>query len=95
MAQLQDSIEDIIREHLGDKPFSANLIPHCVREAFHAQWGILLDDAFIQAYRHGIVVTCLDGITRRFYPRFFTYSADYKEKFVFFIFLFFGALNAG
>ncbi|RDB22554.1 hypothetical protein Hypma_009968 [Hypsizygus marmoreus] len=33
-----------------------------------------------EAYHHGLVVTCLDGITRRFYPRIFTYSADYPEK---------------
>ncbi|KAF7966162.1 hypothetical protein HWV62_39770 [Athelia sp. TMB] len=49
-------------------------------EIFHAQWEILLDDEFIQAYQHGIVVVCPDGISRRFYPRIFTYSADYPEK---------------
>jgi hypothetical protein len=53
---------------------------HCHREAFHAQWEVLLDDAFIDAYEHGIVVKCCDGITRRFYPRIFTYAADYPEK---------------
>jgi Plavaka transposase len=47
---------------------------------FHAQWAILLDEDFIHAYRHGIVVECLDGVMRRFYPRIFTYSADYPEK---------------
>ncbi|KAL6298277.1 hypothetical protein BKA93DRAFT_710038, partial [Sparassis latifolia] len=29
---------------------------------------------------HGIVITCCDGVQRRFYPRIFTYSADYPEK---------------
>jgi Plavaka transposase len=47
---------------------------------FHAQWALLLDDDFVSAYRHGIVVECLDGVIRRFYPRIFTYSADYPEK---------------
>jgi hypothetical protein len=28
------------------------------------------------------VVLCSDSITRRFYPRIFTYSADYPEKYV-------------
>lgn len=42
----------------------------------------MLDDEFLEAYQHGIVVVCCDGIKRRFYPRIFTYSADYPEKFV-------------
>jgi hypothetical protein len=46
----------------------------------HAQWDILLDEEFVEAYEHGIVVQCCDDVRRRFYPRFITYSADYKEK---------------
>jgi len=46
----------------------------------HAQWTILLDDEFLEASTHGIVITCYDGVERRFYPRIFTYSADYPEK---------------
>ena len=53
---------------------------HCRRELLHAQWNVLLDDDFLMAYIHGIVVDCCDTVTRRFHPRFFTYSADYKEK---------------
>jgi hypothetical protein len=53
---------------------------HCHREAFHAQWKVLLDNEFLEAYMHGIVIVCYDGITRRFYPRVSTYSADYPEK---------------
>jgi hypothetical protein len=26
------------------------------------------------------VIKCCDGFWRRFHPRIFTYSADYKEK---------------
>jgi hypothetical protein len=37
-------------------------------------------EEFLEAYQHGIVITCLDGIKCRFYPRIFTYSADYPEK---------------
>ena len=55
---------------------------HCHRELFHKQWNILLDDEFLEAYEHGIVICCCDGITCRFYPRIFTYSADYPEKYV-------------
>ena len=53
---------------------------HCHREMFHAQWSIMLNNDFLKAYRHGMVVKCCDEIQRRFYPRIFTYSADYKEK---------------
>lgn len=53
---------------------------HCHREFFHEQWRILLDDEFLEAYEHGIVICCCDGLKRRFYPRIFTYSADYPEK---------------
>ncbi|KAG2742745.1 hypothetical protein P692DRAFT_20879278 [Suillus brevipes Sb2] len=53
---------------------------HCRRELFQEQWNVLLDDEFVEAYTHGIVIHCCDGITRRFYPRVFTYSADYPEK---------------
>lgn len=34
----------------------------------------------MHAYEYGIIMTCADGIERRIYPRFFTYSADYPEK---------------
>ncbi|GJF00863.1 hypothetical protein PsYK624_171650 [Phanerochaete sordida] len=53
---------------------------HCEREYFHGQWKILLDEEFIRAYQEGIVINCGDGAQRRFFPRIFTYSADYKEK---------------
>jgi hypothetical protein len=43
---------------------------------------LLLDEEFLNAYQHGMVIECCDGATRRFYPRIFTYSADYQEKYV-------------
>jgi hypothetical protein len=36
----------------------------------------------MHAYEHGIVIVFADGIARRVYPRFFTYGADYPEKYV-------------
>ncbi|KAF8873129.1 hypothetical protein BD779DRAFT_1613708 [Infundibulicybe gibba] len=56
------------------------IIAHCRRELMHAVWKAILDDDFIHAYHYGIVIKCIDGIERRIYPRFFTYSADYPEK---------------
>lgn len=61
---------------MPSKPF----MTHCRREVLHAQWDILLDNEFLEAYEHGIVFESCDGITRRFYPRIVTYSADYPEK---------------
>ncbi len=43
----------------------------------------MLDDDFLRAYEHGVVIECCDGVKRRFYFRIFAYSADYPEKFVF------------
>ncbi|KAF8150474.1 hypothetical protein K438DRAFT_1988433 [Mycena galopus ATCC 62051] len=43
-------------------------------------WRLMLDKDFREAYAHGIVIKCFDGIYRRVYPRIFTYSADYPEK---------------
>jgi hypothetical protein len=58
----------------------ASLHAHCRRELFQSCWGILLDEDFQFAYRHGIVLKCADGVMRRVFPRIFTYSADYPEK---------------
>ena len=43
-------------------------------------WHLMLDDEFVTAYEHGFVSDGIDGTPRRFYPRIFTYSADYPEK---------------
>lgn len=64
---------------MGKGP-SKSLIAHVRREIMHAQWALLLDGDFLQIYAHGIVIECTDGVLRRFYPRIFTYSADYPEK---------------
>jgi hypothetical protein len=39
---------------------------HCHQEAYHAQWAIILDDEFLEAYEHGIVIKCCDGIWHHF-----------------------------
>ena len=78
--QLPDSFKDFASSHFGGKAPPADFMAHCHREMFHAQWSILLDDEFLEAWKHGITIRCCDGIERRFYPRIFTYSADYPEK---------------
>lgn len=62
------------------EPASEAVLRFCKRELMQAIWLLLLDDDFIQAYHHGFIVKCGDGITRRLFPRLLTYSADYPEK---------------
>jgi len=62
-----------------------DILAHCWQELMHAVWSKILDDDFIHAYTYGIVIKGVDGIERRVYPRLFTYSADYPEKYVFFV----------
>jgi hypothetical protein len=78
--QLPDAFKDFVAQNTGGRAPSRALMTHCRREVMHAQWRILLDDEFLEAYKHGIVIECCDGIKRRFYPRILTYSADYPEK---------------
>lgn len=70
-------------------PASAVTITHLKRELVQKVWELLLDDEFMEAYEHGVEITCADGVNRRIYPRFFTYSADYPEKFVTMLFILF------
>lgn len=63
----------------GSTP-TKDLLAHLKRELMHAVWLKLLDEEFIHACKHGIVMTCADGVLRRVYPRIFTYSADYPEQ---------------
>jgi hypothetical protein len=80
LLQLPDAFKDFATRSTGGKTPSKAFMTHCRREVMHAQWKILLDDEFLEAYSHGIIIECCDGIKRRFYPRIFTYSADYPEK---------------
>ncbi|KAH9919802.1 uncharacterized protein B0H18DRAFT_936945 [Fomitopsis serialis] len=78
---LPDSVRSFIRSFRNDAgKKSSPILTHCRRELFHAIWKHLLDEDFVKAYIDGIVIKCADGVTRRVYPRIFTYSADYPEK---------------
>ncbi|KAJ7101024.1 hypothetical protein C8R43DRAFT_1048129 [Mycena crocata] len=79
MPKLPDDFFDWFSAETGHSP-SAEVLTHCRRELMHAIWKLLLDGEFREACKHGIVVKCPDGISRRFYFRIFTYSADYPEK---------------
>ncbi|KAJ7585520.1 hypothetical protein C8J56DRAFT_788278 [Mycena floridula] len=81
---LPDTFNDFASQfHAKWKTQKASILTHCRRELMQAVWNHLLDDAFLHAYKYGIVIKCHDGVERRVYPRLFTYSADYPEKYVF------------
>ena len=80
---LPDSLQDLLGSiHARWNTQKKAILTHCRRELIHAVWRLLLDDDFVHAYKYGIVIKCHDGIERRVYPRIFTYSADYPEKWV-------------
>lgn len=78
--QLPDEFQDFYVQHSGGKGPDKATITFLNRELFHAQWKTIIDDEFLEAFIHGIVILCADGVRRRFYLRLFTYSADYPEK---------------
>jgi len=43
-------------------------------------WLLILDETFVDAYTHRMLITCSDGVKRRIFPGIFTYAADYPEK---------------
>ncbi|KAF8761932.1 hypothetical protein RHS01_01257 [Rhizoctonia solani] len=71
--------ETITAYHDG-KPPPESLITHLRRELMHEVWVHLLDDDFLYAWNHGIVIKCTDGIERRVFPRIKIHSVDYPEK---------------
>jgi hypothetical protein len=82
ISQLPPHFKDFAASYTGGKDPSQAFMTHCQRELLHAQWRILLDNDFLEAYEHGIVIECCDGTRRRFYFRIFAYMADYPEKYV-------------
>ncbi|KAJ3886660.1 hypothetical protein GG344DRAFT_81499 [Lentinula edodes] len=78
---IPDSVKhEISKFNVNWKTQADEIMTHCNRELYNAVWRFLLNNEFLHAYKYGIVIKCFDGIERRIYPRFFTYSADYPEK---------------
>ena len=82
--QLPDSFKDFASTQMGGgcAPTAA-FTTHCHWELMHEQWKILLDDEFLEAWKHSIVIWYPDGLLQWFYPWIFTYSADYPKKWVY------------
>lgn len=78
-SQLPQEIQEFYQKEFQE-PASEQVLRFCRTQLMHAIWLAILDDEFMEAYVHGILIECGDGITRQVFPRFFTYSADYPEK---------------
>ncbi|KAG6884335.1 hypothetical protein C0992_006502, partial [Termitomyces sp. T32_za158] len=79
LPSLPDLVKDKYNELFGMLPTPA-ILTFLRRELIQAVWKHLLTQEFKKIYKEGIILKCGDGNTRRLYPRFFTYSADYKER---------------
>ncbi|GJE96476.1 hypothetical protein PsYK624_126730 [Phanerochaete sordida] len=77
--ELPDTFQDAYQKIFGE-PATKEVTTFCRMHLMQQIWLLLLDEKFMEAYRHGIVVLCADGILRRLFPRFVTYSADYPER---------------
>ena len=77
--QVPDNFADAYKKEFGIAPM-ADVMTHCKRELIHAVIELILQGRFAEAYTEGIIIEFPDGIKRRVFPRFFSYSADYPEK---------------
>ncbi|KZP03728.1 hypothetical protein FIBSPDRAFT_904798 [Athelia psychrophila] len=77
---LPDSFKDFAAEHCGPCSPSKKLFTHCRHEALHAQWEILLDDDFVGAYQHGIVMEYCFGTPEDMQRRTELARVDDEEK---------------
>ena len=79
--QLLDSFKEFASSQTaGSCTPTTAFTTHCAQELMYQQWKVLLDDEFLEARKHGIVILCPDGVLQWFYLQIFTYSADYLEK---------------
>ncbi|KZT50910.1 hypothetical protein CALCODRAFT_420965, partial [Calocera cornea HHB12733] len=61
--EVPDALRDDIAKWGGPKN-TRPIFTHCRRELFHEGWKQILSTDFREAYQHGMVVHCGDGITR-------------------------------
>ncbi|KAI0323530.1 hypothetical protein GY45DRAFT_1349767 [Cubamyces sp. BRFM 1775] len=76
---LPDPIQDAYMKAYGTSA-TDDVLTFCKRELVQRIWLLLLEQEFMKAYKEGILVRFGDGVTRRLFPRFISYSADYPEK---------------
>jgi hypothetical protein len=80
--QLPDLLNNFLMSFLCYPSQQKPLLTHCKHELLHQVWWLMLDDKFLDAYQHSIILQCGNGVIQRVYPWIFTYAADYPEKWV-------------
>ncbi|KAG2051503.1 hypothetical protein BDR06DRAFT_973805 [Suillus hirtellus] len=81
--KLQDLFKDFAGTYTKGKGVGHECITHCQHGLFQAQWRVLLNHEFLEAYEHRIMIMCCDGVKHRFYLWVFTYSTDYPENHIY------------
>ncbi|OCB90166.1 hypothetical protein A7U60_g2627 [Sanghuangporus baumii] len=77
---LPGNIQDVYHKHYG-RTASSELLTHLKRELMQAVLRlVLLQDDVLDTYENGFIFDCNDKVTRRLFPRFMIYSADYPER---------------
>jgi hypothetical protein len=79
--QLPDNFQDTYSRFF-DEGSSSDVYTHCKRDLMQAIWRLLLNEKFVEAYNSGFVIKFVDGIVRHIFIRFYTYGADYPEKYI-------------
>lgn len=82
--KLPAEVQDQAQKTADGKAARPPLMAHLKHELFQACFHQLLDSRFFDAYANGMVIKRSDGVERWLFPRIFTYSADYPEKYVYF-----------
>ncbi|KAI0633696.1 hypothetical protein C8Q77DRAFT_1157868 [Trametes polyzona] len=79
MPSLPDTIQDWYIRVYGIAATAA-VLTFLKRELMQEIWLLLMDEQFMYAYIHGLIIACGDGVRRRMFIRFLLYAADYPEK---------------
>ena len=54
-------IQDFYKKNFGTTASQA-ILTHLKQELMHAIWELIFNNEFMEAYKHGIVIKCPDGI---------------------------------
>jgi hypothetical protein len=77
--KLPDNFQDIYTQ--AHKEVSSHeMYTYFKQELMHAIWKLLWDRRFVEAYKTGLLIECVDHVDHRFFTCFFSYSANYPEK---------------
>ncbi|KAK1221912.1 hypothetical protein PQX77_015271 [Marasmius sp. AFHP31] len=78
--KVPDSFKNKYKDLMG-RAATEEVFRFVKRELIQLVWALIISDpGFVEAYLHGKLERCADGIIRLLFPRLFAHSADYVEK---------------